>query len=213
MLSVFIIEPQPQLSHALRHEPQVRVMGCVNTLDVRRTGAHASDFVLVSARFPLAALNRFLQDAHAFKQHLVIVDIDECAKTIVPLLEAGASGYVRRGATVNEMVAALHAIAEGKPTFAPNVGTALVTRMRELLDLQQQRRQEWLAQNGANLTTLTDREREILLHIRNGASNQEIAERLTIELGTVKNHVHNILKKLNVTRRADAAQYVGSLES
>ena len=59
---------------------------------------------------------------------------------------------------------------------------------------------------------LTPREREILELIGEGLTNQEIADRLVIEVGTVKNHVHNILQKLDVSSRQDAAAYLSFIE-
>ncbi len=59
---------------------------------------------------------------------------------------------------------------------------------------------------------MTPREREILELIGEGLSNQEIAERLVVEVGTVKNHVHNILQKLNVSNRREAAAYLTMIE-
>ena len=65
---------------------------------------------------------------------------------------------------------------------------------------------------GDALPDLTPREREVLSLIALGLSNSEIAERLTLELGTVKNHVHHILEKLNVSSRQDAVAYLVALE-
>jgi two-component system nitrate/nitrite response regulator NarL len=62
------------------------------------------------------------------------------------------------------------------------------------------------------VTELTPREREVLDLIGAGLSNQEIAVRLVIEVGTVKNHVHNILRKLDVSSRQDAAVYWGAIQ-
>jgi DNA-binding NarL/FixJ family response regulator len=103
-------------------------------------------------------------------------------------------------------------IQAGSAPLAPAIGTALVTRMHELLALQARDSREALGENCPDPGALTGREREILLLLREGASNQEIADRLTIEVGTAKNHVHSILKKLNVARRDQAARYVGLLE-
>jgi DNA-binding NarL/FixJ family response regulator len=62
--------------------------------------------------------------------------------------------------------------------------------------------------NIADTTTLTSREMEVLELISKGYTNQQIAQNLVIEVGTVKNHVHNILEKLNVSSRGEAAAYL-----
>ena len=59
---------------------------------------------------------------------------------------------------------------------------------------------------------LTEREREILTLIASGMTNQEISDQLTIEVGTVKNHIHNIFDKLNVSSRKDASLYLALLQ-
>jgi len=71
------------------------------------------------------------------------------------------------------------------------------------------------SQDGLDTTAvseLTNREREVLNLIGEGLTNQEIADQLFIEVGTVKNHVHNLLKKLDVSNREDAAAYLPYLE-
>ncbi len=212
MLHLVIFEPQPFIAELLERHPEISTICHERSLDITSLRGHTGALVVVSGQFPFEELEHFIQQAQTLDARVVVAEIDENEDLIVPLLEAGAAGYVRQGASVEEFVATLCAILAGKPPFAPNIGTALVTRMHELLALQQQRHQEILVQNSPDLAALTLREREILLLIRNGASNQKIAELLTIELGTVKNHVHHILKKLKVTRREHAARYVDLLE-
>jgi DNA-binding NarL/FixJ family response regulator len=66
--------------------------------------------------------------------------------------------------------------------------------------------------NITNATDLTARELEVLKLISEGRTNQQIAENLVIEVGTVKNHVHNILDKLNVSSRREAAAYLALIK-
>lgn len=210
MLKVFIIEAEPYSASLLGEQREIRIVGGANEIGALGHQMSAADIVLVSARLPDAELAQ-LHELRATNVCIVITEIDETEEKVVSLLEGGAAGYVRREASAEEMVSTLYAIREGRPPIAPAIGTALVTRLHELLALQNQHKQESLTQDYADLCSLTAREREILTLIRGGASNQEIAEQLVIEVGTVKNHVHNILKKLNVTRRDQAARYVDLL--
>lgn len=211
MLNLYILEPEPALSADLAHQTAVHIVGSGSLGDGAPGKAIHCDLVLASARFPRDELVQFLERS-LHDARTVIVDAEETEEAIVPLLEAGAVGYVRRGASADEMIATLQAIHAGKLPLAPPIGTALVERIHALLALQQQRAGQALEENCPDLTLLSAREREILTLIRNGASNREIAQELTIELGTVKNHVHNILKKLNVSRRDQAALYVDLFE-
>jgi DNA-binding NarL/FixJ family response regulator len=136
---------------------------------------------------------------------VVIAEIGENDPALITFLEAGAAGYLVEGASRTEAIQTLYAIHAGKPPLAAPIGTALLKRLYELLALEQQGTTAWAPREGAELEGLTPREREVLELIHRGASNQEIAQALTIELGTVKNHVHNILKKLKVSRREQAA--------
>jgi DNA-binding NarL/FixJ family response regulator len=87
--------------------------------------------------------------------------------------------------------------------ISPEIATLLMSRVTELVKVPHRAK----PQPNTSLD-LTPREREILTLIGQGFSNQQIAEQLVIEVGTVKNHVHNILHKLNVTDRQTAAAYL-----
>lgn len=213
MLQLFIIEPQSKMASLLKSQPGVRIVGTATSTEAIGSRVLSCELVLISALLPTAETLKFVRQHQETGPRIVISDTDETAAQLVPFLEAGAVGYIRRGESASAIISNLNSIHAGKPPLAPTIGTALVERMHELLALQHQRAGETLLQNCPDLDALTAREREILVLIRDGASNQEIAQQLMIELGTVKNHVHNILKKLKVTRRSQAASYVVLLEA
>jgi len=111
----------------------------------------------------------------------------------------GIAGFVTSEASVAELVAAIESVARGESLCSPSVVAALLRRLGSLA-------RSWAEADPTQ--PLTRREREILELIDEGLSNKQIAQRLRIELPTVKNHVHNILGKLGVRRRAEAAALV-----
>jgi DNA-binding NarL/FixJ family response regulator len=125
----------------------------------------------------------------AFAVEEVTSDILECA-------EAGAAGYVAADASIDDLVAAIERIAREELVCSPRIAARLFRRMSERAD-------GWLPGNQSR--TLTSRERQVLDFIRQGHSNKEIAQKLNIAEPTVKNHVHHLLEKLEVTSRAQAA--------
>jgi two-component system nitrate/nitrite response regulator NarL len=121
---------------------------------------------------------------------------------ILAVAEAGIAGFVTSDASVAELVAAIESVARGEALCPPSVVAALMRRLASL------------ARSWADPTEpLTIREREILELIDEGLSNKQIAQRLRIELPTVKNHVHHILGKLGVQRRTEAAAIARALRA
>jgi two-component system nitrate/nitrite response regulator NarL len=117
---------------------------------------------------------------------------------VIALAELGVLGFVEREAPLDELVASIVAAAAGEARFPPRVATTLLRRVSALA--------AYPTSASADSTVLTARERQIVDLIAEGLSNKEIAKRLYIEVATVKNHVHNILEKLNVSRRSDAVE-------
>src|SRR3954453_5841339 len=117
---------------------------------------------------------------------------------VLTCAEAGARGYVTRDQSRDELVEVLKNAARGEALCSPQVAAALLKRVAAL------------ATDGPDepAVALTRREREIAMLVERGLSNKEIAQRLVIEVATVKSHVHNLLEKLNAPRRADAAAWV-----
>lgn len=113
---------------------------------------------------------------------------------VYPAIEAGAAGYLLKTSSAQEIAEAIRATVRGERVLEPEVTTKMMERL-------QRKNQPVLHDD------LTNRESEILLLIAKGYSNQEIADELFITLKTVKTHVSNILAKLEVEDRTQAAIY------
>ncbi len=115
---------------------------------------------------------------------------------IVSCLEAGAAGYVDREGTLEELLERVQSAALGEMRCSPSVAGSLARRLATVVDRADGTRPQ---------AQLTRRESEIVALIELGLSNKQIARQLFIEVSTVKNHVHHILEKLDVSRRGEAA--------
>jgi two-component system nitrate/nitrite response regulator NarL len=128
---------------------------------------------------------------------LVAIGIEDSDVDVLNCAELGAAAYVTREGSLDELIAAVHGAAKGELICSPRRAGTLIRRLATLAgerELELPR------------AKLTRREREIAALIQQGLSNKEIAIRLSIEVATVKNHVHNVLEKLKIHRRAEAAR-------
>jgi DNA-binding NarL/FixJ family response regulator len=114
---------------------------------------------------------------------------------MIEIAEAGGAGCVTREQSLDELVATLRAVSRGEARFSPRVVAAFLDHIAVLASEHT---------TPPPLLALTAREREVLALIGRGFSNKEISAHLTIEVATVKNHVHSILEKLHVRRRTEA---------
>jgi two-component system, NarL family, nitrate/nitrite response regulator NarL len=130
---------------------------------------------------------------------VVVVGIEDDHPDVLPLAEAGVAGYVTNDASTEELIDVVTQVAHGDGACSPRITAALLERVATLARERQV---------GAKAAQLTTRELEIVALIDLGMSNKQIASDLCIEVTTVKNHVHNILEKLNVERRGEAAAAV-----
>jgi len=115
---------------------------------------------------------------------------------VLAMAEAGASGYVALDGSIEDLAAVVDSVSRGETLCSPVIAATLFHRVATLT---RERQPEPIEE------TLTAREVDVLRLIEEGRSNKEIASALYIEIPTVKNHVHRILEKLNVHRRAEAA--------
>lgn len=133
-----------------------------------------------------------LKDWPEAKIIIVTSFIDD--EKVYPAIEAGATGYLLKTSTAHEIADAIRATQRGERVLEPEVTLKMMEKMS--------RRNEPILHDD-----LTNRENEILMLISEGKSNQEIADELFITLKTVKTHVSNILAKLEVEDRTQAAIY------
>ncbi len=171
---------------------------------VSQVQKEAADVVLLDARTPNAinAVRQLLSAELGFR--ILALSVPELEPEVMRFVEAGVAGYVREDATLDELVQATESVARGETLCSPRIAAALVRRVAALA-----------AERDANdpTTRLTSREREVVSLIEQGLSNKEIARRLSIELSTAKNHVHNILEKLGAKRRTEAVAHISRVES
>lgn len=136
--------------------------------------------------------------------HLVIAFGAESSPGLVlQMVEAGAVAVVERTASLREIVGSVRRVRAGCSSFGPEVAFSMAQRLAELSSLCRR-----VGRDPERLERLTPREREVLGLVGEDASNREIAERLYISVGTVKSHMHRVLRKLEVRSREDAAEFL-----
>lgn len=127
---------------------------------------------------------------------VIALGLVERDQDVIACVEAGALGFLPRDGSLDDLIACIRSAARGETLCSPRMVATLLKRVAVLAA----GRPAW--PRHAHLTT---REHEVVRLIDEGLSNKEIARRLSIEVRTVKNHVHNILEKLQVHRRGEAA--------
>ncbi|MFJ7160131.1 response regulator [Streptomyces sp. NPDC101118] len=160
--------------------------------------AHAEelrpDVILMDIKMPgtdgIDALRRLRELANPARV-LIVTSFTE-QRTVVPALRAGAAGYVYKDIDPDALAGAIRSVHAGHVLLQPEVAGALLA-------------QEEQAPAGSRGGTLTEREREVLGLIADGRSNREIARALVLSEKTVKTHVSNILMKLDLADRTQAA--------
>ena len=138
-----------------------------------------------------------MRDRHPDIPVLVLTTFDDDAN-LFGALRAGAAGYLLKDVSSETLVAALQAATRGESFLQSTVTGRVVAAFARLME-------EGGVRADALVLPLSPREREILAQLGTGASNKEIADRLNLAEGTVKNHVTNILSKLDVRDRTQAA--------
>ena len=128
---------------------------------------------------------------------VVALTIHEDEEYFFKMLEVGASGYVPKRAAPEELLTAIRSAAVGEVYLYPSLAKLLV---KDYLGQQQ-------SKTKATLDELTAREQEVLALLADGASNSEIADKLTISPKTVSRHRENIMEKLNLHSRSDLVKY------
>ena len=131
---------------------------------------------------------------------VIILGMIDLTDEIMACIEAGAVGYVLKEASFDHLMDTIRSVHRGESFCSPQMTTSLFTRIAELAS-------DRMPKIPASSVKLTSRELEIITLVAEGLPNKEIAQRLFIETQTVKNHIHNILDKLQLHNRLEAVQY------
>ena len=172
----------------------------VAAIEIART--HRPDVMLMDIRMPelygRAATKGFV-DAADWPVKVLILTTFDPDEYVYKALQAGASGFVLKDISPEDLVAAVRTVADGGALLAPSVTRRLISRFAAPPSLD--------STVVSRLDRLTGREREVLVAVAAGSSNSEIAEALFIGAATVKSHVSSILTKLGLNNRAQAVAF------
>ncbi|MFD7512899.1 response regulator [Streptomyces sp. NPDC059853] len=206
MIRVVLADDQALLRSAFRvlveSEPDMTVTGeasdgAAALAVVRERGA---DVVLMDIRMPgldgLAATREISADPLLSGVRVVILTTFESDDYVVESLRAGASGFLGKGAEPGELLSAIRLVAAGEALLSPAATRSLITRFLATGE------RDGGGQPAADLDVLTAREREVLVEVAGGLSNDEIAARLEVSPLTVKTHINRLLTKLAARDRA-----------
>lgn len=190
------------VAHLINHRRSIELQAVVRGLDAAAPFADLCDtMILVHGGESAACLNtvRNLKFARPDLQ-IVVANLPDESETIVTFLEAGVTAYQTESDPLAQLPNVLRSLEQGEVHVEPTVAALMLDRIVDL------REQVPLPAEEAPATSLTARQRQVLSLIAQDKSNDEIAEELFIEVGTVKNHVHRILQKLGARDRRDAVR-------
>jgi DNA-binding NarL/FixJ family response regulator len=186
----------------LEAEPDLEVVAEAGD-GVEAVSAAASahpDVVLMDVRMPrmdgIEATRRICESATAPGPRVLILTTFDLDEYVFQGLRSGASGFLLKDVTPEDLVRAIRVVAEGESLLSPSITRRLIEAFV--------RTPEVAAAPAPDLVSLTDREREVLALVGRGLANREIAERLFVSMATVKTHVNRLFAKLGLRDRAQA---------
>lgn len=186
----------------LESDPNIEVIGQAGdgAEAVAIAGSSAPDVVLLDVRMPkLSGIEACaaIKEAVPAAQILMLTMSDEEAD-LYEAVKSGASGYLLKDSSLEEVAHAVRVVAEGQSLITPSMAAKLIDEFKQLSKADR---------SPVPGLRLTDRELEVLRLVARGLNNREISQELFISENTVKNHVRNILEKLQLHSRMEAVMY------
>ncbi|MEZ4664679.1 MAG: response regulator transcription factor [Caldilineaceae bacterium] len=213
MIRLLLVQPTRMtcelFAAVLREEPDIHVVDFAHSTNeaMEKLRRHPCDMVLIDFNLPhkdtLSCMHQIHQNWEDTK--VMISGMIKSSSIILRCVEEGVAGYVYHEESLADLVKKIRAVHEGEFMLAPKIAATLMERVAELKLMTKELYGIKAEHIDDMFAELTPREWEVLQHIEKGRSNDAIAKELVIEKGTVKNHVHNILSKLDVHCRQQAA--------
>jgi DNA-binding NarL/FixJ family response regulator len=192
------------LEMVLGHEPDIEVIGEAGdgTEAVELASALLPDIVLMDVRMPRRS---GIEACTAIKEvvpsaKIVMLTISDDEADLYDAIKAGASGYLLKEISIDEVGAAIRSVAGGQSLISPSMASKLLSEFATMIKKGDERQQ-------VPAPRLTDRELQVLKLVAKGLNNRDIAKELFISENTVKNHIRNILEKLQLHSRMEAVVY------
>ena len=192
------------LEMVLQQEPDIEVVGeASDGAEAVVTAVNTTpDIVLMDVRMPRRGgidACTAIKDAVPSAKIIMLTISDEEAD-LYEAIKAGAMGYLLKEISIEEVASAIRAVAEGQSLISPSMASKLLTEFASMIKKTDERQQVLTPR-------LTDREMEVLRLVARGLNNRDIAKELFISENTVKNHIRNILEKLQLHSRMEAVVY------
>lgn len=209
MIRILLIVPAPGRGSALQHtfelEEDLSIEDVITSESELPANCEHIDVIGLCAQTPFNDLLWTVRQihGHAPKSRLVLLFAPEIHDVLLSAIEMGVCGIVEQGKTAAEMFQIIRAVHTYGAASSPEFARILVKRVTDL-------HREVALHNPAALTRadkLSDRQWAVLGLVSQGLSNAEIADRLFITTGTVKNHIHTILSKLGADNREHASTW------
>ncbi len=187
----------------LKSQPDIQIVGqCGSVAEAIETGLQLKpEIILMDFSLPdgtgLEATRAILQRAPDIQ--IIFLTINQDDEALIAAMRAGAKGYLLKTLSVQKLLTALRAMEKGEAALSRTMMARILKEFAHTHTMKDE--------DPSPLVTLTSREIEVLQEISAGITNQEIANRLFISENTVKNHVHNILEKLNLNNRREAIDF------
>jgi two-component system NarL family response regulator len=192
------------LEMVLAQEPDIEVVGEASdgAEAVSKTMETTPDIVLMDVRMPRRGgidACTAIKDAVPSAKIIMLTISDEEAD-LYDAIKAGAMGYLLKEISIDEVASAIRAVYGGQSLISPSMASKLLTEFASMIKRSDERQQ-------VPAPRLTDREMEVLKLVAKGMNNRDIAKELFISENTVKNHIRNILEKLQLHSRMEAVVY------
>jgi len=192
------------LQMVLKQEPDIEVVG--EAADGHEAVGKAQelmpDVILMDVRMPKRSGIEATQRIKELLPHvkILMLTISDEEADLYEAIKAGASGYLLKEISIDEVADAVRTVWAGQSRISPSMAAKLLTEFAAMSKRAEERQQ-------LPAPRLTEREMEVLKLVAQGLNNRDIAKELYISENTVKNHIRNILEKLHLHSRMEAVVY------
>lgn len=202
-IGVFIVDDHDFFRAGVRSElgETVHIVGEASEVDaaIEMIGERLPDVVLLDVHMPGGGGKRVVEairDDHPEVRFLAL-SASDAAEDVVALIRAGARGYVTKTIATPDLIAAIERVHGGDASFSPQLAGFVLDAFSSIP----------IGDIDPELDQLTEREREVLQHIARGYTYREVGEQLFISIKTVETHVSSVLRKLQLSNRAELTKW------